>query len=143
VITQLIRLAAFQNPEFYRAQAMRLPTWGKPRVISCAELHPKHIALPRGCLDDALALLEELGIGVAVEDLRQEGKATDSVPGARIQLRIDKLNSNADDGDGKEWRQDTTAIDRRRSGPWAFAQPRLLVTMKDAATILNLRLSGM
>ena len=35
----LVRLAAFQNPEFYRAQAMRLPTFGKPRIIACAEDH--------------------------------------------------------------------------------------------------------
>ena len=34
---QLIRLAAFENPEFYRAQAMRLPTYAKPRLICCAE----------------------------------------------------------------------------------------------------------
>ena len=49
---RLLRLAAFQNPEFYRAQAMRLPTYDKPRIVSCAEDHPKHFALPRGCLDD-------------------------------------------------------------------------------------------
>ena len=48
LIAQLIRLAAFQNPEFYRAQAMRLPTFGKPRVVSCVELHAQHVALPRG-----------------------------------------------------------------------------------------------
>ena len=50
---QLIRLAAFQNPEFYKAQSMRLPTWGKPRIISCAENydnHPRATArMPRGC----------------------------------------------------------------------------------------------
>jgi hypothetical protein len=34
---RLRRLAAFQNPEFYKAQAMRLNTYGKPRVICCAE----------------------------------------------------------------------------------------------------------
>lgn len=39
LIAQFIRLAAFQNPEFYRAQAMRLPTFGKPRVISCVLWH--------------------------------------------------------------------------------------------------------
>jgi superfamily II DNA or RNA helicase len=72
--TRAIRLAAFQNPEFYRAQAMRLPTWGKPRIISCAELHPNHVALPRGCLDDALTLLKEHGIRVSVVDRREEGK---------------------------------------------------------------------
>jgi len=34
---RLLRLAAFQNPEFYKAQAMRLPTYDKPRIIACAE----------------------------------------------------------------------------------------------------------
>ena len=43
---RLIRLAAFQNPEFYKAQAMRLSTYDKPRIIACAEDHPKHIGLP-------------------------------------------------------------------------------------------------
>jgi hypothetical protein len=52
----LVRLAAFQNPEFYSAQAMRLSTFGKPRVIGCAEEFPNHIALPRGLLHEALAL---------------------------------------------------------------------------------------
>ena len=44
----LIRIAAFQNPEFYKTQAMRLPVWDKPRIICCAEDHAEHIALPRG-----------------------------------------------------------------------------------------------
>lgn len=56
---RLIRLAAFQNPEFYKAQAMRLSVWDKPRVIGCAENYPQHIALPRGCLDAAQELLSE------------------------------------------------------------------------------------
>jgi hypothetical protein len=59
---RLIRLAVFQNPEFYKAQAMRLPVWNKPRVIGCAENYPQHIALPRGCLDAAQNLLKENGI---------------------------------------------------------------------------------
>jgi hypothetical protein len=59
---RLQRLAAFQNPEFYRTQAMRLSTFGKPRVISCAEDHPLYIGLPRGCLDELLRLLSELNI---------------------------------------------------------------------------------
>ena len=59
---RLARLAAFQNPEFYRAQAMRLPTFGKPRVIHCAEDGLKYLALPRGCLGDTQDLLSALGI---------------------------------------------------------------------------------
>jgi YVTN family beta-propeller protein len=59
---RLIRLAAFQNPEFYRAQAMRLPTYDKPRIIACAEDYPKHIGLPRGCMDDLVQTLSDLRI---------------------------------------------------------------------------------
>ena len=70
---RLLRLAAFQNPEFYRAQAMRLPTFGKPRVISCAEEHPLHIGLPRGCLDEIQDLLGSLGIECIVRDERHPG----------------------------------------------------------------------
>ena len=70
---RLVRLAAFQNPEFYRAQAMRLPTFDKPRVIACAEDHPMHIGLPRGCLDDVQELLASLGIHAEIRDERNAG----------------------------------------------------------------------
>jgi superfamily II DNA or RNA helicase len=73
LINRLVRLAAFQNPEFYAAQAMRLPTFGKPRVISCAELFTKHIALPRGCVDAAVDLLVSNGIRPELRDERYGG----------------------------------------------------------------------
>jgi len=73
LMNRLIRLAAFQNPEFYRAQAMRRSTWEFPRIIGCAENHPRHIALPRGCLDAATKLLEENGIGLDLTDERFAG----------------------------------------------------------------------
>jgi superfamily II DNA or RNA helicase/very-short-patch-repair endonuclease len=71
---RLLRLAAFQNPEFFKAQAMRLPTYGKPRVIGCAEDHPQHLGLPRGCLDDVCGLLSNLKIRPAIRDERYAGK---------------------------------------------------------------------
>ena len=49
LINRLARLAAFQNPAFYAAQAMRRSTFGTPRIVACAELLSHHIALPRGC----------------------------------------------------------------------------------------------
>jgi len=52
---------------------MRLPTYGKPRIISCAELFAQHIALPWGCLDVAVDLLGGLGIKVDIRDERQQG----------------------------------------------------------------------
>ena len=74
---QLVRLAAFQNPEFYKAQAMRMSVWNKPRIIGCAQNFPKHIALPRGCLDAALELLEENGITAQFQDERFAGDPID------------------------------------------------------------------
>jgi superfamily II DNA or RNA helicase len=77
LINKLIRLAAFQNPEFYKAQAMRLPVWNKPRIIGCAENYPQHIALPRGCLDDVQVLLDENKVELVLHDERFAGEPID------------------------------------------------------------------
>jgi superfamily II DNA or RNA helicase len=70
---RLIRLAAFQNPEFHKAQAMRISTYDKPRVIACAEDHAHHIGLPRGCLEDVQLTLGALGVRDVVRDERFGG----------------------------------------------------------------------
>lgn len=70
---RLLRLAAFQNPEFYRAQAMRLPVYDKPRIICCAELLSGHVALPRGCLDGVRAELAARSIRAVLRDERCGG----------------------------------------------------------------------
>jgi superfamily II DNA or RNA helicase len=77
MLNRLHRLAAFQNPEFYRAQAMRLSTFGKPRVIRCAEEFPRHVALPRGCLSEITSLLESHKIAVELDDQRFAGQPID------------------------------------------------------------------
>jgi len=77
---RLIRLAAFQNPEFYKAQAMRMSVWDKPRVIGCAENFPQHIALPRGCMDAALSLLRDNGIACDLRDERVHGRSVQIFP---------------------------------------------------------------
>ena len=74
---RLLRIAAFQNPEFYRAQSMRLPVYGKPRIIDCAEDHSQYFALPRGCLDDVQALLSDLRIEAGIRDERFTGETLD------------------------------------------------------------------
>lgn len=71
---RLVRLAAFQNPEFYKAQAMRLPTYDKPRIIACAEDHGDYFGLPRGCLEEVQALLSSLKIKPVVRDERYAGQ---------------------------------------------------------------------
>ncbi len=75
MLNRLLRLAAFQNPEFYKAQAMRLSTYDKPRVIACGEEFPQHIGVPRGCLKETLALLETHKIRPEIRDERNVGKA--------------------------------------------------------------------
>ena len=70
---RIVRLAAFQNPEFYKTQAMRLSTFGKPRIISGCEEYPKHLALPRGCQEELLQVLGELKIETKLIDERATG----------------------------------------------------------------------
>jgi superfamily II DNA or RNA helicase len=73
-IGRLKRLAAFQNPEFYERQRLRLSTGRTPRIISCAEDLPAHLALPRGCLADLTALLSENGSRLVVETACERGQ---------------------------------------------------------------------
>lgn len=71
---QLVRLAAFRNPVFFKAQAMRLPIYNKPRVLSTAEERDGYLALPRGCEESLSALLDETGVTYRFIDKRQTGK---------------------------------------------------------------------
>ena len=56
---------------------MRFTVWDKPRVIGCAENYPKHIALPRGCLEAAIDLLKRHGIRYDLQDERLQGQPID------------------------------------------------------------------
>ena len=73
LLGQIKRLAAFQNPEFYKKQAMRLSTSLTPRVVSCAEETPQHLALPRGCMADLQDLLASHKVNLTLEDNRTLG----------------------------------------------------------------------
>jgi len=77
LLNQIKRLAAFQNPEFYKKQSMRLSTALTPRVISCAEEFSKHIALPRGCQDELATLLPQYGSTLKIDDQRHPGEPLD------------------------------------------------------------------
>jgi superfamily II DNA or RNA helicase len=71
---RLLRLASFSNPEFYRAQAMRLPTWSKPRILCCYEFFPKYIGLPVGCFDSVKTILEHYSITAQIQDKQNHGR---------------------------------------------------------------------
>lgn len=74
LMNRLIRLAAFQNPAFYKAQAMRMSTWNIARIIGRAEDRQKHLALPRGCLSDVKSLLAANKVELRLEEARTLGQ---------------------------------------------------------------------
>ncbi|MBA4411600.1 MAG: DEAD/DEAH box helicase family protein [Bacteroidota bacterium] len=94
-LNQLKRLAAFRNPEFYKAQAMRLSTFNKPRIISCAEETTEYLCLPRGCEADLNAIFQELKLEVCWTDKSNYGRAIDVEFNGTLRdeqpLAIDKL----------------------------------------------------
>jgi hypothetical protein len=73
LVSHLKRLAAFQNPEFYKRERLRLSTARVPLVICCADDLVSQLALPRGCRADAEALLAANHSRLVVQDLRQPG----------------------------------------------------------------------
>jgi len=80
VLNRIVRLAAFSNPEFYKAQAMRLPIYNKPRIISLADTSfEKYIAIPRGCKEELSALAQEMGSEIIWQDETNPGEETDFV----------------------------------------------------------------
>lgn len=94
------RLAAFANPDFYRAQMMRQPVYGRTRIIDLSEEDDSVIRLPRGCEDRLIALLNRLGDGegapmITIVDRRTQGRRIDvSFNGAlrpRQQTAVDAM----------------------------------------------------
>ncbi len=76
-MNRLKRFAAFKNPMFFKQQAMRLPTYGHHRVISCADETKEYLCLPRGCEPELVAELGELGIEIRHIDKTYKGRRID------------------------------------------------------------------
>ena len=79
IIARLKRLASFSNPVFFKTQALRFSTHGIPRYITCARIEQDYLVLPRGCLDEAIELLEKQDIQIEFDDKRQAGKKLKSL----------------------------------------------------------------
>ena len=77
-LNRLKRLAAFKNPEFFKAQKMRLPTWNKPRIISLADESADFLHLPRGCETEIVELLSSTGSEIGWTDERVHGPAIEA-----------------------------------------------------------------
>jgi len=124
MLNRLLRLAAFQNPEFYKAQAMRLSTYAKPRVISCGEEFANHIALPRGCLAEVTALLKAHNIEPEWRDERVAGTPIDvQFQGELRPLQYQAASNIANHDDGILC--GPTAFGKTAVAAWLIAQRRV------------------
>lgn len=74
-LNHIKRLAAFKNPEFYKAQAMRMSTFNKPRIISCSEETNDYLCLPRGCEADFIDLTNKFNVKIDWDDKTNNGKS--------------------------------------------------------------------
>jgi len=77
LMNEIKRLGAFPNPEFYKAQAMRLPTYNKPRIISLSEETDQYLCLPRGCEKELNILFKKGNTEIDLIDKRNEGMKID------------------------------------------------------------------
>lgn len=78
-LNALKRLAAFHNPEFYKAQAMRMSTYAKPRVIDCSQDSPHYLGVPRGLFEQVRTHLAENDVEINVTDETNVGRAIDVI----------------------------------------------------------------
>jgi superfamily II DNA or RNA helicase len=93
------RLGAFKNPDFYKAQAMRLPTWDKPRIIATSEETDEYISIPRGAETALIDLLDGADAKYKVTDRTTTGAVLDvsfvgelrkdQIPAAKAMLECD------------------------------------------------------
>ncbi|PSR19942.1 MAG: hypothetical protein C7B45_17435 [Sulfobacillus acidophilus] len=74
LLYELVRIAAFPNPEFYRRQRLHFSTWNTPRVLSLADDLGESLALPRSLLDDAVRVLTQHSIRPIVHDQTVHGR---------------------------------------------------------------------
>lgn len=68
------RLAAFQNPVFYKTQKMRMSTYGIPRIICSLDETDEYIGIPRGCRSSLIQLLEKSNVEYMFDDKRNTGR---------------------------------------------------------------------
>ena len=68
-------LAAFQNPAFYKNQAMGLSNFANSRYIYLGRDEGEYIRIPRGLLEDVTAKCDKAGIVNHIQDERCRGNA--------------------------------------------------------------------
>jgi superfamily II DNA or RNA helicase len=73
-LNRIKRLAAFQNPLFYKTQKMRMSTYGIPRIIYSLSETDEYIGIPRGCRSELIYLLDNSNAEYILDDKRNKGR---------------------------------------------------------------------
>jgi superfamily II DNA or RNA helicase len=68
LVADLKHLASVHNPEFYRRERQRLPTWNVPRLIRCYEEDLEYLWLPRGLAEHTEKIAAEVGSRLELDD---------------------------------------------------------------------------
>jgi superfamily II DNA or RNA helicase len=72
-VNHMKRIAAFRNPDFYTKQAMRMSTYGIPRIISCFDITDDYLAMPRGCKEAIFNFLDTNNVKYSFVDKTNHG----------------------------------------------------------------------
>ncbi|WP_088052871.1 DEAD/DEAH box helicase [Virgibacillus dakarensis] len=68
LLQEIVQLAKFSNPAFYKAEKKRLSTKQIPRIIDCSEETVDQLLLPRGCMEELVEMLKKKSINIVMED---------------------------------------------------------------------------
>lgn len=71
------RIAAFSNSQFFLNLKLGVSNQDTPRIVYSGYDDGDYIVIPRGCLDDLRALLDDAEISYTLTDKRQEGRPID------------------------------------------------------------------
>ncbi|WP_066196045.1 DEAD/DEAH box helicase [Gracilibacillus timonensis] len=74
LLEEILKLASFSNPNYYKAKAQRRSTHRIPKVLDCSEQDAAHVILPRGCWPALTELLQHQSIEWTVQDESYQGQ---------------------------------------------------------------------
>lgn len=77
VLNHIKRMSAFKNPDFYSKQAMRMSTYGVPRIISSFDIMDDYLAMPRGCIEAICQFLDGNQVRYNIVDESNHGTPID------------------------------------------------------------------
>ena len=90
-LVSLKRIAVLFNPDFYEKQAKRMSTYNISRIIELYKEKDEYIALPRGCMDDLIDIIKNIGIQYEIIDKRPDFHHIDFV--SHVELYEEQLEA--------------------------------------------------